>query len=98
MKRLMEKMVFSGFVTCCRRAGEPLAVLREPDDGRRRAPAFGVRDHYRLAALEDGHARVRRAEVDANRLCHWFRSFWWYWKKISVALYQIFDPTCRFEP
>ena len=55
------------------RADEPLAVLRERDDRRRRAPALRVRDHRRLAALEDGHARVGRAEVDTDRLCHWFR-------------------------
>jgi len=45
-------------------------LIRERDDGRRRAPALGVRDDGRLAALEDGHARVRRAEVDADGLCH----------------------------
>ena len=56
------------------RADEPLAVLRERDDGRRRAAALGVRDHGRLAALEHGHARVGRAEIDADCLCHsWFR-------------------------
>ena len=38
------------------RADEPLAVLRERDDGRRRAPALGVRDDGRLAALDHGHA------------------------------------------
>ena len=53
-----------------RRADEPLAVLRERDDGRRGAPAFGVRDHGRLAALEDGHTRVRRTEVDADDSAH----------------------------
>src|SRR5437868_5683859 len=52
-----------------RGADEPLTVLRERDDGRRRAAALGVRDDGRLAAFEDGHARVRRAEVDADRLC-----------------------------
>src|SRR5437899_4830952 len=55
-----------------RGADEPLTVLREADDGRGRPAAFGVRDHGRLAALEDGHARVRRAEVDTDRLCHAF--------------------------
>ena len=58
----------------CRRADEPLAVLRERDDGRSRAPAFRVRDDRRLAALEGGDARVRRAEVDTDRLSHWVHS------------------------
>ena len=53
-----------------RRADEALAVLRERDDGRRRAAALGVRNDGRLTALEHGHARVGRAEVDSNGLCH----------------------------
>ena len=53
-----------------RRADEALAVTRERDDGRRGAPALGVRDHGGLPALQDRHARVRRAEIDADRLCH----------------------------
>ena len=76
MNRLIEKIVFWGFVTCWRFAGGPdeaLAVLRERDDGRRRAAALGVRDDGRLTALEHGHARVGRAEVDSNGFCHaWF--------------------------
>ena len=52
------------------RPDEPLAVLRERDDGRSRPAALRVRDDGGLAALEDGHARVRRAEVDADCLCH----------------------------
>ena len=52
------------------RPDEPLAVLGERDDGRRRAAALGVRDHGRLAALEHGHAAVGRAEVDSNGLRH----------------------------
>jgi hypothetical protein len=51
-------------------ADEPLTTLGEGDDGRSGAAALRVLDHGRLAALEDGHARVRRAEVDANRLGH----------------------------
>ena len=51
-------------------ADEPLAVTPEGDDGRRGAPALGVRDDGGLGSLEDGHARVRRPEVDADGLCH----------------------------
>ena len=53
-----------------RRPDEALAVLRERDDGRRRAAALGVRDDGGLAALEHGHGRVGRAEVDADCLSH----------------------------
>ena len=51
-------------------ADEALAALREGDDRRGGATAFSVLDDGRLAALEDGHARVRRAEVDADGLAH----------------------------
>src|SRR5581483_9864292 len=57
-----------------RSADEPLSVLRERHDRRRRPAALGIRDHGRLAALEDGHARVRRAQVDTDRLCHTYSS------------------------
>ncbi len=43
MKRLMEKMVFSGFVTAWRLAGVPTSrcpSFAEGDDGRRGAPAL----------------------------------------------------------
>ena len=62
------------------RPDEPLAVLRERDDRRRRAAALRVRDHGGLAALEHGHRAVGRAEIDADCLCHtWFRlSLWVY--------------------
>jgi hypothetical protein len=56
------------------RADEPLTVVRERHDGRRRAAALGVRDDGRLAALEHGHCRVGRAEVDADGLRHVFHS------------------------
>jgi hypothetical protein len=72
-KRLMEKMVRPGFVTGLalgHGADEPVVALRERDDGGGGAPALGVGDHRGLAALEDGHARVRRAQVDADRLAH----------------------------
>src|SRR5207237_10308274 len=52
------------------RAYEPLAVVRERDDGRRGAPALGVRDDRRLAALDHANAGVGRAEVDADSLSH----------------------------
>src|SRR3954453_11041752 len=93
MKRLIEKTVFSGFVTACRLAtvptsrspllakaatgggagagaGEPLAALGEGDDGRGGATTLGVLDDGGLTALEHRHARVRRAEVDADGLAH----------------------------
>src|SRR5207248_389471 len=47
MKRLIEKMVFSGFVTCCRRAGAPTSrwpsFVNATTDGVVRPPsAFGI--------------------------------------------------------
>ena len=51
-------------------ADQSLTALGERDDGRRGPAALGILDHRRLAALEDGHARVRGAEVDANGLGH----------------------------
>src|SRR5712691_10186358 len=47
MKRLIEKMVFSGFVTCCRRAGAPTSrwpsFVKATTDGVVRPPsAFGI--------------------------------------------------------
>ena len=84
MKRLIEKIVFCGvrdLLAPRGRADEPLAVLRERDDGRRRAAALGVRDHGRLAALEHGHARVGRAEVDTDCLCHLLIASVWILRK-----------------
>ena len=49
-----------------RGADEALAGLGERDDGRRGARALGVRDDGGLGALEDSHAAVRGAEVDAD--------------------------------
>ena len=47
MKRLIEKIVFSGFVTCCRRAGAPTSrwpsFVNATTDGVVRPPsAFGI--------------------------------------------------------
>ena len=54
-------------------ADEPLARLRERDDGRHGPAALGGRDDRGLAALHDGDDGVRRAEVDADDLAHgWF--------------------------
>ncbi len=52
------------------RADEPLAGLGEGDHGRGRATALRVLDDGGLAAFEDRHARVRRAEVDTDGLTH----------------------------
>src|SRR5213076_3201515 len=51
-------------------ADQALAALREGDHRRGGAPTLAVLDHRRLAALQDGHARVRGAEVDTDGLCH----------------------------
>src|SRR5262249_28236991 len=53
-----------------RRADQDLAVFLVRDDRRRRARAFGVLDHLRLAALHDRDTAVRGAEVDADDLAH----------------------------
>ena len=52
------------------RADEALTRLGEGNDGRRGAATLGVLDDGRLAALEDGHARVGRAEIDTDGLGH----------------------------
>ena len=73
MKRLIEKIVFSGLVTAWRLARVPTRrspLVGERDHRRRSAAAFRVFDDRRLAALEDGHARVGRAEVDSDCLSH----------------------------
>src|ERR1017187_8551731 len=51
-------------------ADEALAGGREGHDGGGRAPPLGVLDDWGRAALEHGHERVRRAEVDAYGLAH----------------------------
>ena len=51
-------------------ADEAVTILGERDHGGGRPATLGVRDHRRLAALQDGHTRVRRTEVDADDLAH----------------------------
>ena len=51
-------------------ADQPLAVLREADDGRRGAPAFLVDDDRGLPAFHDRDDRVGGAEVDSNHFAH----------------------------
>jgi len=55
-----------------RSTDEPLAVLRERDDGRSRPSALRVGDDRRLAALDHADTRVRRAEVDSDCFRHLF--------------------------
>ena len=74
MKRLIEKMVFSGLVTACRLATWPTSrspSLANADDRRGGARAFLVDDDGRLAGFHDRDHRVGRAEVDADDFaCH----------------------------
>ena len=51
-------------------ADEAVAAVSERDDGRGGAPAFRVLEHGRLAAFEDGYARVGGSEVDSDGLTH----------------------------
>ena len=52
-------------------AHQALAVVGERHDRRRRARALRVRDDLRLSALQRGRDhRVRRAQIDADRLGH----------------------------
>ncbi len=54
-----------------RLAHQPLALVREGDDARGRATAFGVLDHDRLSALHNRYDRVRCTQVDSDCLaCH----------------------------
>ena len=53
-----------------RRADQTLPILGEGDDRRGRATALGVGDDGGLSALHHRHARVCRAQVDANHSCH----------------------------
>ena len=53
-----------------RLADEPLAVVREGDDRRRGARAFGILDDLRRRAVHHGHAGIGGAEVDADDFTH----------------------------
>src|SRR6185312_4423531 len=57
-------------LTLGRLAYQHLVVLREGDDRWGGPVALAVLDHAGLAALHDGHARIGRAEVDTDYLCH----------------------------
>lgn len=51
-------------------ADQHLTVLREGDDGRRGPGTLGVGDDGGLAALQNADDGVSRAQVDADRTCH----------------------------
>ncbi|CAM5465923.1 hypothetical protein SNARM312S_01791 [Streptomyces narbonensis] len=51
-------------------ADEHFAVLREGDDGRRGPGTLGVGDDGGLAAFQNADDGVSRAQVDADRTCH----------------------------
>jgi hypothetical protein len=53
-----------------RLADQPLTVVGEGDNRRRRAHAFGIFDDFRRFAFHDGNARIGGAEVDADDLAH----------------------------
>ena len=69
MNRLIEKTVLLGLVTAWRLAAWPTSrsplLVKATTDGVVRA-ALRVRDHDRLAAFHDRHARVRRAQVNSE--------------------------------
>ncbi len=52
------------------RADQHFTVFHVGDDGRGGARAFGVLDHLGLAVFHDGHAGVRRAQVDTDDFSH----------------------------
>ena len=53
-----------------RLADHDLIVVAKRDDGRRGAVALAVLDNLDLVALHHRHAGVRRAQVNADDLCH----------------------------
>ena len=73
MKRLIEKMVFSGLVTAWRLATWPTrrspSLLKATTDGVVRPPSELVMTLGSLA-LQDGHDGVGGAEVDSDHLAH----------------------------
>ncbi len=73
-----------------RRPHQPLAVLGEGDDRRGRATALGVGDDGGLAALHHRHARVRRAQVDADHSCHAFALLALLVRRKSMPIYSRF--------
>ena len=73
MNRLIEYIVFSGFVIACRFATCPTSrsplLVNPTTEGVVRA-ALLVRDHLRLAAFHHGDHRVRGSQVNSNNLTH----------------------------
>ncbi len=73
MKRLIEKMVFSGLVMAWRLATCPTSrsplLVNATTDGVVRL-AFLIGDDRRLAGFHDGDARVGGAQIDANNFSH----------------------------
>ena len=57
--RVRHRLAFRGLTD------QPLAVLRERDDRRRRARAFAIFQNYRVAALHHGHAGVGGAQINS---------------------------------
>ncbi|EAV43575.1 putative NAD-specific glutamate dehydrogenase encoded in antisense gene pair with dnaKJ [Stappia aggregata IAM 12614] len=67
--RVRDRLAFS------RLADETLAIVGEGHHRRGGAGAFCVFNYFGILAVHDGDARVRRAEVDTNDLCHFCLSF-----------------------
>ena len=53
-------------------ADEALSALGEADDGGGGTRALFVGNHFGFAAFKDGYARVGRAKVNSDNLCHGF--------------------------
>ena len=85
MKRLIEKIVFCGFVTCCRRAGAPTSrwpsFVNATTDGVVRPPsAFGITVGSPPSSTAMHELVVPRSMPIV--FATGFRSFLWYWEKI----------------
>ena len=81
MKRLIENTVFSGFVTCCRRAGAPTSrwpsFVNATTDGVVRPPsAFGITAGSPPSRVAMHELVVPRSIPMVFAMC--FVSFWWY--------------------